>query len=144
MPSEESRRQFTNWFKKTYPQEHYLFNKIESNLDKLYSNDYLALNEGEFAEISLQIQKLRGDKYHLATNPYGAVFIGSLSKTIIQEFTSTVESIVSKRVKEEFETKLTIICLICKNMNLSGSAFCNICGTDLDLSKRNTKNENNI
>ena len=140
MPSENARRQFTNWFKKTYPQEHYLFNKIESNLDKLYSNDYLALNEGEFAEISLQIQKLGGDRYHLATNPYGAVFLGSLSKTIIEEFTSNLDSIVSEKVKDEFESKLAIKCSKCKNMNLSGSVFCNICVTDLDLSNRNKKN----
>lgn len=79
MPSEYSRRQFTSWFRKAYPQEYYFFNKIESNLGKLYSNDYLALNDGEFAEISIQIQKLEGVSSFeilyklLATSKYQAV-----------------------------------------------------------------------
>lgn len=132
MPSEYARRQFTSWFKKTYPQEYHFFKKIESNLGKLYSNDYLALNEGEFAEISVQIQKLGGDKYHLATNPYGAVLLGSLFKTIMEEFSGNIESIVSEKIKEEFESKLAIKCSNCENLNLSGSRYCNNCGTGLD------------
>ena len=88
MPSENARRQFTSWFMKPY-QENYFFKKIESNLGKLYSTDYLALNDGEFAEISIQIRKLKGDKYHLTTNQYGAIFLGSLFKTFLEEFIRT-------------------------------------------------------
>ena len=119
MPSEHTRRQFANWFRKTYPQEFYFFHKIESNLAKLYSHDYLALDEDEFAEISLNIRKLQGDKYHLAANPYAAIFLGSLFKTIMEEFTSNIESIVSKKVQDEFENKLSTKCSKCENMNLS-------------------------
>jgi hypothetical protein len=60
MPSEESRKKFTDWFRKNYPQEYYFFHKIESNLDKLYSTKHLGLHEGEFAEISINVQKREG------------------------------------------------------------------------------------
>ena len=142
MPSEYTRRQFTSWFKKIYPQEYCFFNKIESNLGKLYSNHYLALNDCEFAEISIQIRKLEGDKYHLASNQYGAIFLGSLFKTILEEFSSNMESIVSKKIKDEFESKLAIKCSNCENLNLSGSRYCNNCGTGLDdVSTNHRKSE---
>ena len=144
MPSEHTRRQFANWFRKTYPQEFYYFHKLESNLAKLYSHDYLALNEDEFAEISLNIRKLQGDKYHLVANPYAAIFLGSLCKTIMEEFASNLESFISTKVQDEFEKKLSTKCSKCENMNLSGSGFCNLCGIRLDpankIGNRNNKN----
>ena len=48
MPSEESRRKFTDWFKKNYPQEYYFFHQIESNLDILYLTKHPGLREGVF------------------------------------------------------------------------------------------------
>lgn len=58
MPSEYTRRQFTSWFKKTYPQGYYFFNKIESNLGKLYSNDYLALMTVNSQRSQYKLRKL--------------------------------------------------------------------------------------
>jgi len=94
------------------------------------------------SEISIQIRKLEGDKYHLATNQYGAIFLGSLFKTILEEFNSNMESIVSKKIKDEFESKLAIKCSNCENLNLSGSRYCNNCGTGLDdVSTNHRKSE---
>ncbi len=131
MPSENSRRQFTNWFKKTYPLEYYYFHKIESNVDQLYAHDDLALHEGEFAEISLNIRKSEDDKYQLAANPYTAIFLGSTFKTMMDEITNNIKSIVSKKIQEEFENNFSIKCSKCEKMNVSGSMFCNSCGSEV-------------
>ena len=131
MPSEESRRKFTDWFKKNYPQEYYFFHQIESNLDKLYSTKHLGLHEGEFAEISLNIQKLEGDKYHLAADPFTSIFLGLTCKTMMDEFTNNMESIASDRVQKEFENRFSLKCPNCSLVNLADSRYCNECGKDL-------------
>jgi len=131
MPSEEARRKFTDWFKKNYPQEYYFFHKIESNLDKLYSTKHLGLHEGEFAEISINVQKREGGKYHLAADPFTSIFLGSICKTMVDEFANNIESIASDRVQKEFENRFSIKCLNCKIVNLTHSKYCNMCGSEL-------------
>jgi hypothetical protein len=108
MPSEESKRKFTDWFRKNYPQEYYFFHQIESNLDMLYSTKHLGLHEGEFAEISLNIKKLEGDKYHLAGDPFTSIFLGITCKTMMDDFTNNMEAIISDRVQKEFENRFSI------------------------------------
>lgn len=131
MPSEEARRKFTNWFKKNYPEEYYFFHKIESNLDKLYLGKHLGLHDGEFAEISLNIQKLEGDKYHLTADPFTSIFLGSACKTMMDEFANNMESIISDRVQKEFENRFSLKCPDCSLLNLTDSRYCNECGTTL-------------
>jgi hypothetical protein len=131
MPNEVTRRKFTEWFKKNYPQEYYFFHKIETNLDKLYSSKHLGLHDGEFAEISLNIQKLEGDRYHLAADPFTSIFLGSTCKTMMDEFSNDMEAIISNRVQKEFEERFSIKCPKCDLVNLNDSKYCNGCGTDL-------------
>ena len=130
MPNEVTRRKFTEWFKKNYPQEYYFFHKIETNLDKLYSSKHLGLHDGEFAEISLNIQKLEGDRYHLAADPFTSIFLGSTCKTMMDEFSNDMEAIISNRVQKEFEERFSIKCPKCDLVNLNDSKYCNGCGTD--------------
>ena len=131
MPNEASRKNFTEWFKKNYPQEYYFFHKIESNLDKLYSSKHLGLRDGEFAAISLDIRKVDGDEYHLSADPFTSIFLGSICKTMMDEFANNMESIASDRVQKEFENRFSIECLNCKVINLTDSKYCNTCGSEL-------------
>ncbi|MDN5846391.1 MAG: hypothetical protein L0H53_08975 [Candidatus Nitrosocosmicus sp.] len=130
MPNEVSRK-FTEWFKKNYPQEYYFFHKIETNLDKLYSSKHLGLHDGEFAEISLNIRKLEGDRYHLAADPFTPIFLGSTCKTMMDEFSNNMEAIISDRVQKEFENRFDLKCPNCDIANLTDSKYCNGCGIEL-------------
>ena len=103
----------------------------ESNLDKLYSTKHLGLHEGEFAEISINVQKRDGGKHHLAADPFTSIFLGSICKTMMDEFANNMESIASDRVQKEFENRFGIKCLNCKVVNLKHSKYCNMCGSEL-------------
>ncbi len=131
MPNEASRKNFTEWFKKNYPQEYYFFHKIESNLDKLYSSKHLGLRDGEFAAISLDIRKVDGDEYHLSADPFTSIFLGSTYKTMMDEFSNNMEAIISDRIQKEFEERFSIKCPNCDFANLTDSKYCNECGVDL-------------
>ncbi len=103
----------------------------ESNLDKLYSTKHLGLHEEDFAEISINVQKREGGKYHLAADPFTSIFLGSICKTMVDEFANNIESIASDRVQKEFENRFGIKCLNCKIVNLAHSKYCNTCGSEL-------------
>ena len=103
----------------------------ESNLDKLYSTKHLGLHEEDFAEISINVQKRDGGKHHLAADPFTSIFLGSMCKTMMDEFANNMESIASDRVQKEFENRFGIKCLNCKVVNLKHSKYCNMCGSEL-------------
>ncbi len=103
----------------------------ESNLDKLYSTKHLGLHEEDFAEISINVQKRDGGKHHLAADPFTSIFLGSMCKTMMDEFVNNMESIAFDRVQKEFENRFGIKCLNCKVVNLKHSKYCNMCGSEL-------------
>ena len=73
----------------------------------------------------------RGVKYHLAADPFTSIFLGSICKAMMDEFTNNMESIASERVQKEFENRFNIKCLNCKVANLTHSKYCNTCGLEL-------------
>lgn len=123
--------QFPQWFKNKYPQEYYFYTQIGSNLNKIFSHTPLELNVGEFEDIVLNVTKLGNSMYRLDTNGYGMIFLGSLGKTIIDEFNNNVETVISEAVRQEFDNRLSVKCSKCNNMNLAGSMFCSRCGSDV-------------
>ena len=133
MPTEELRKKFTNWFKKSHPQEYYFFNTIEINLQKIYSSNYLNLHDGEYAEISLNVRKTEGDKYHLAVYSLTALFLGSTCKTIMEEITDNMDAIISDRVQKELEIALKVNVWTANALNLKTAKFCDQCGQNLDI-----------
>ncbi|MDQ3083475.1 MAG: hypothetical protein M3Q77_01515 [Thermoproteota archaeon] len=76
-------------------------------------------------------KKREGGKYHLAANPFTAIFLGSKCKAMMDEFANNMESNASDRVHKEFENRFSIKCPICKVVNLADSKYCNACGTVL-------------
>ncbi|HET6588990.1 MAG TPA: hypothetical protein VFG45_02380 [Candidatus Nitrosocosmicus sp.] len=133
MPTEESRKSFINWFKKHHPREYYFFSAIESNIKKIHSSNHFGLHEGEYAPISLNIKKLEGNKYHLAADPVAALFLGTICKTIIDENSNNTEAIISDRIQQEFENRLSMKCNDCDAMNLTNAKYCNHCGKNLEI-----------
>jgi hypothetical protein len=77
------------------------------------------LHNGEFAEISLNIRKSDGDRYHLTADPFTSIFLGSTCKTMIDEFSNNMEAIISDRVQKEFEERFSIKCPNCDIVNLA-------------------------
>lgn len=86
---------------------------------------------GEFEDIVLNVTKLDNSMYRLDTNVYGMIFLGSLGKTIIDEFNNNVEAVISEAVRQEFDNRLSVKCSKCNNMNLAGSMFCSRCSSDV-------------
>jgi hypothetical protein len=131
MPSVDSRKKFIDWFKKYHHKEYYFFRTIESNLEKIYSTNHFGLHDGEYAQISLNIKKLEGDKYHLAADSFTAIFLGSTCKTIMDEISNNIEAIVSDRIQQEFGNRIGSKCNDCGALNLTDAKFCNQCGKNL-------------
>lgn len=136
MPTEEIRKRFTNWFKKYYPQEYYFFSTIETNLEKIYSSKHLGLHDGEYAQISLNIRKMEGNKYHLAADPFTALFLGSTCKTIIDEISNNMDAMISNRIQQELDSRIGDKCNDCGSLNLTGARYCNKCGKILESNKK--------
>ena len=76
-------------------------------------------------------KKRDGGKHHLAADPFTSIFLGSMCKTMMDEFANNMESIASDRVQKEFENRFGIKCLNCKVVNLKHSKYCNMCGSEL-------------
>jgi len=136
MPTEESRKKFLDWFKKYHPKEHYFFTTIESNLGKIYSSDNFGLRDGEYAQISLNIRKLGEDKYHIIADPFTAVFLGSICKTIMDEISNNMESMISEQIQQEFDNRKGSKCKNCDCINPPDARYCNQCGNLLESNKK--------
>lgn len=132
MPTEESRKKFIDWFKKYHPREYYFFSTIESNLEKIYASNHFGLHDEEYAPISLNIKKLEGNKYHLAADPFTALFLGSICKTIIDENSNNMEAAISNRIQQEFDNRIGSKCNDCDALNLADAKYCNQCGKILE------------
>lgn len=128
MPTEELRKKFVVWFKKYHPKEYYFFSAIESNLEKVYVSNQFHLHEGEYAQISLNVKKMKDDKYTLAADPFTAIFLGSTCKTIMEEISNNLEAIVSDRIQTEFDNRMSSKCLDCDASNFTTAKYCNQCG----------------
>ncbi|MDR4489481.1 MAG: hypothetical protein R2685_01070 [Candidatus Nitrosocosmicus sp.] len=134
MPTEESRKKFIDWFKKYHCKEKVFFTMIESNLEKIYSKNQLGLHEEEYAQISLNIKKSKQDKYHLVADPFTVIFLGSTCKTIMDEISNNMEAIISDRIQQEFDDRMSSKCTDCNTPNLTDAKYCNQCGKILESS----------
>lgn len=135
MPTEEIKEKFANWFKMNYPQEFHFFTTIESNLERIYSSNRFDLHDGEFAQISLNVRKIEGNKYHLAADPFTAIFLGATCKTVMDEIANKVKDVVYDCIQKEFDIRMSNMCLYCDSSNFTTARFCNQCGKKLKSSE---------